>query len=153
MGYLIDTDISIDHLLNDADAVALLARLAQEGISISVITYLELYEGWLREPEGTSASMLQQYVSSIPIVIVSEAIARRCAFLRRTLSSQGKRVRQRSLDLLIAATAIGHDLTLVTRNRHDYHDIPGLILFENRLPPGQPDRIDHLIGSHLKHGH
>jgi predicted nucleic acid-binding protein len=35
-------------------------------------------------------------------------------------------VRQRALDLIIAATALEHDLTLVTRNREDFQDIPGL---------------------------
>lgn len=46
------------------------------------------------------------------------------------LSGQGKRVRQRALDLLIAATAIEHNLTLVTRNQADYRDVPGLMLFD-----------------------
>lgn len=60
MPYLIDTDVSIDHLKNERDAVTLLAELASERIFISVITYMELYEGWLRDPEGASASMLDQ---------------------------------------------------------------------------------------------
>jgi len=45
------------------------------------------------------------------------------------LRRQGKRVNNRALDLLIAATAIEHDLTLVTRNLQDYGDIPGLETF------------------------
>ena len=32
------------------------------------------------------------------------------------------------LDLLIAATALAHDLTLVTRNRHHFERIPDLRL-------------------------
>lgn len=33
-------------------------------------------------------------------------------------------------DLLIAATALHHDLTLVTRNRKHFERIPGLDLYE-----------------------
>ena len=130
MAYLIDSDVSIAHLENNAETVALLERLSSDGVFISLITYMELYQGWLEHPERTSASKLDQFVVGIPIITLSEDIVRRCAFLRMTLSNQGRRVRQRALDLLIAATAIEHNLTLVTRNVRDYRDIPGLVLFE-----------------------
>jgi predicted nucleic acid-binding protein len=42
---------------------------------------------------------------------------------------RGRRTRQRSLDLLIAATAITYHLTLVTRNRADYQDVADLTLY------------------------
>lgn len=61
---------------------------------------------------------------------MASAVARRCAGLREMLRKQGKRVNQRAFDLLIAATAIEHGLTLVTRNTDDYEDIPGLKLYE-----------------------
>ena len=44
---------------------------------------------------------------------------------------QGKRVGQRALDLIVAATAIEHDLVLVTRNVRDYADIPQIKLYES----------------------
>ena len=46
--------------------------------------------------------------------------------MRHDLTVQGKRVRQRALDLMIAATAIEYNLILVTRNRPDCADIHGL---------------------------
>ncbi len=46
------------------------------------------------------------------------------------LAKQGKRVKPRALDLVIAATAFEHGLTLVTQNRDDYKDIPGLKLYQ-----------------------
>ena len=49
--------------------------------------------------------------------------------MRVQLRSQGRSVRNRALDLLIAATAIQHNLTLVSRNADDYRDIPGLTLY------------------------
>jgi predicted nucleic acid-binding protein len=35
------------------------------------------------------------------------------------------------MDLLIASTAIAHDLTLVTRNRRHFERIPGLELYQD----------------------
>ena len=50
--------------------------------------------------------------------------------LRAELQQHGQRVRLRVLDLLTAATALEHDLTLVTRNLADYEDIPDLALYQ-----------------------
>ena len=38
-------------------------------------------------------------------------------------------MKSRALDLLNAAIAVEHDLTLVTRNVEDYKDIPDLNLY------------------------
>jgi hypothetical protein len=43
-----------------------------------------------------------------------------------------RRVRDRALDFVIAATALGYDLQLVTRNLADYADISGLTVFDQR---------------------
>jgi predicted nucleic acid-binding protein len=67
--------------------------------------------------------------AGVPLLPLSKEVARRCSLLRETLKQQGKRVNQRALDLIIAATAIEYDTTLVTRNIDDYADIPGLKLY------------------------
>ncbi len=50
MGYLIDSDWVVDHLAGNDEANQLLARLSDEDIAISIITYLEIYQGVLRSP-------------------------------------------------------------------------------------------------------
>ena len=129
MPYLVDTDWVIDHLANVPEAVQLLDRLAPEGIAISIITYMEVYQGVLRSsgPEGNQ-SKLKAFVDTVPVLPLTATVARRCAHLRETLRRQGKRVNARALDLIIAATALEYDLTLVTRNTEDYADIPELKL-------------------------
>jgi predicted nucleic acid-binding protein len=72
---------------------------------------------------------LAAFLAKVPILPFSPEVARRCARLRLDLKRQGKRVRPRALDLIIAATALEHGLTLVTRNSGDYQDIPGLTLY------------------------
>jgi tRNA(fMet)-specific endonuclease VapC len=131
-GISIDSNILIDVINDDPGTVNLFLTISQDPCSISVITYMEVLEGALRSStfSGTEArfSKLLQNVDVLP---VTQTVAQRCAHMRADLYRSGKRVRQRALDLLIAATAIEHNLTLVTHNQADYADIPGLILFRD----------------------
>ncbi len=130
MAYLVDSDWVVDHLADDPPAIRLLERLAPEKVAISIVTYLEACEGIERSPDRRVAeAKIAAFVSRIPVISLSRVVARRCAQLRHILRSQGKRVDRRALDLIIAATALAHDLTLVTRNIEDFHDIPDLKLY------------------------
>ena len=129
MPYLSDSDWVIDYLAGGAESLQLLESLADEGIAISILTSMEVYQGILRSPQPEEVEgRLVGFLSSVPIIPVSLEVAQRCARLREILRVQGKRVNQRALDLLIAATALEHDLTLITRNKRDYADIPGLVI-------------------------
>jgi tRNA(fMet)-specific endonuclease VapC len=129
VAYLLDSDWLIDRLADRPQAVQLVRQLAPAGIAVSVISYMEAYQGIDRDPDPVAAeARLQRFVEPVRLLPIIPAIARRCALLRRTLRGQGRRVNSRALDLLIAATAIEHNLTLVTRNTDDYHDVPGLTL-------------------------
>lgn len=127
MTYLIDTDIALDHLAGRPEATQLLDELADEGLYISIVTYMETYQSVLGSPNRQEAQeQFAAFVAVVPVLPFSEAIAERCAVLREDLKGQGKRVRSRALDLMIAATALAHHLILVTRNTRDYADVPGL---------------------------
>lgn len=132
MAYLIDSDIVIDHLSDDPVTPRLLDRLTDAGLTISMITYMEVYQGTLVNLDPTAAQVqLDDFLAGVRIVPISDGVARRCARLRTQLQEEGKRVRSRALDLLIAATALEHGLTLVTRNLSDYDDIPDLSLYQS----------------------
>jgi predicted nucleic acid-binding protein len=131
MPYLLDSNWVIDYLGGDQAAVNFIDSLVPQGIGISVITYLELYQGIIRQPSPQqSEAQLQAFLlAQIPVFPLTLAVARRCAQLRDDLKKRGKRVSSRALDLIIAATALEHGLTLVTKNRADFQDIPGLQLY------------------------
>src|SRR6266446_3752691 len=130
MPYLVDTDLVIDHLANITQANQLLDKLAAEGIAISIITYMEAYQGVVRSPNIQAArAKFQTFRRSVPVLPLSLSVAKRCATLREQLKQKQKRVKSRALDLINAAIALEHDLTLVTRNIEDYQDIPGLQLY------------------------
>jgi tRNA(fMet)-specific endonuclease VapC len=125
MPYLIDSHVVIDHLAAVSEASALLSKLAADGIAMSIITYMEAFQGVTRSPHPQEANAkFRSFAKSIPVLPLSLAVAERCARLREALKSQNKRVNSRALDLLIAATALEYDLTLVTANSKDFADIP-----------------------------
>jgi predicted nucleic acid-binding protein len=131
MPYLIDSNLVIDHLSDVPEATQLLADLAEEGIAISIITYMETFQGIERSPNPEAAhDKFHAFAGSVLILPLSVAVAERCARLREALRSQNKRVNSRALDLIIAATALEYDLTLVTNNVEDFEDIPDLTLYQ-----------------------
>jgi predicted nucleic acid-binding protein len=129
MAYLVDSDVISSYLDGEVEAIKLVEGLLPAGVSMSTVTYMETMQGVLRR-HGPNAPLesFHQGIAALSIVPFDEAIAARCARMRYELAQQGKRVRQRALDLMIAATAIEHNLVLVTRNRADYADIPGLVI-------------------------
>ena len=133
MPYLIDSDVVIDHLAENPAATSLLETLAPQGIAVSIITYMETYQGVLRSPyPATARNKFQAFLETVPVLPFSLSTAEQCATLREALRQAGKRVKARALDLMTAAIALEYELTLVTRNVEDYDDIPDLKLYKAR---------------------
>jgi predicted nucleic acid-binding protein len=128
MAYLIDSDWTIDHLNDDPSAIQLLLNLATDDLYISIVTYMEAYQGTLRWSDDSRTAKLRRFVEGVPILYFDEAVAERCARIREVVRGGRVRANRRAHDLMIAATAIEHGLTLVTRNVDDFSDIPGLQL-------------------------
>ncbi len=127
MPYLLDSDQCIAALAGQAETVALIEALLADGCAISIITYMEVYQGILRSPDSDRAqAQFQEFLRGIRIIPLTTPIAERCAALRQQLKEQGHRVNSRALDLINAATAMTHQLILVTSNTADYADISGL---------------------------
>ncbi len=133
MPYLVDSNIAVDHSLDVPTALALLEQLALEGIAVSIVTYMEAFQGVEQSPDpGKAREKFEAFLTGVLILPFSFAVAERCARLRKTLKTQNKRVNSRALDLIIAATALEYDLTLVTENIEDFKDIPDLSLYQPR---------------------
>jgi len=127
MAYLIDSDWVIDHLDDVPGATGFLAVLSAEPMFISLVTYMEVYQGALRtENREEGIAKLRTFVQGVPVLPLTMAVMERCARLREELRRQRRKPSRRALDLLIAATALENDLTLVTRNVVDFQDLPEL---------------------------
>jgi predicted nucleic acid-binding protein len=128
---LLDSDLVIPYLADDPATVPLVERLAPEGIAISIITYMEVFQGTLRSPDPERAQeQFERFLAVVPTLPLLPAVARRCARLREAITGRGRRVRHRALDLVIAATALENGLRLVTRNLAGYADVPELALYQ-----------------------
>lgn len=129
MAYLLDSDIVIDYLGGDVTTKQMVDSLKPSSFYISVISYMEVLQGILVGPDPIAMRQaFDDFVADAPVLPVSTPVAERCAMVRADLQQRGRSFRPRALDLLVAATALVHGLTLVTRNKADYRDIPNLNL-------------------------
>lgn len=109
---LLDTDVLIDHLRKQPDAVAFLQG-TQRPLRISVVTVAELYVG--ARDDGERA-WIDRLVGLMEAVEVTPAIARQAGLWRR---DYGRSHGTGLMDALIAASAAIEGCTLVTLNaRH-----------------------------------
>jgi len=126
MNYLIDTDWVIDHLNQVEFVTARLHELAPEGLALSVVSLGELYEEvyYSRDPEASERSLQRFLNRELTILGIDEETCKRFGRERGRLRTMGQRIGD--MDLMIAATALQYDLTLLTNNRRHFDRIDGL---------------------------
>jgi len=125
IAYLVDTDWAIHHLNGHTAIIERLEALHPEGLGLSVVALAELYEGvyYSRDPEE-SERKLNDFLDSVNIVGLDEETARLFGRERGRLRRAGAIIGD--MDLLIAATALQYDLTLLSNNRRHFDRIDGL---------------------------
>ena len=123
--YLIDTDIIIYSLKGNTTVADHLRRHRTDPIMISVITYGEMVYG-ARKSKQTERNLATAHrVAEIyPMLTVTQSVVETFAGIRASLETAGTPLDD--MDLLIAATALSHNLTLVTNNEKHFSRIPGL---------------------------
>ena len=128
--FLLDSDWIIDALGNQSAAKEAITRHRAAGIAVSIVALGELYDGAVRDqdpPERLAA--IRDYLTNFRVLGLSDEVMEVFARQRVRLRQSGQRLPD--LDLLIAATALVHGLTLMTRNRRHYDRIPGLRLYDD----------------------
>jgi predicted nucleic acid-binding protein len=117
--YLLDTNILIYHTQGSPQATALITDLLfRRSLNISILTKIE-FLGWDKHTEE-GFSKCKKLIESATVYPVDETIAAKTIELRRHRTIK-------LADAIIAATALSHKLTLVTRNIDDFKQIDGLI--------------------------
>lgn len=124
MSYLIDTDIASAFLKGNGQVFN---RFIQHsgGLYISAVSAAELY-AWTLRPRAPIGRLrgLQDLFTDVPLVHVDHDVAHRAGEIQATLLD--RRSPMPGMDLLIAGTALLHNLTLTTHNVQDYQNVPGL---------------------------
>ncbi len=121
-GYLLDTSVISETRKSRADGgvIAFLSATEPAGLFLSVLTLGELRKGVAakRRTDPDTAERLGAWVDGIETIFADRVLPIDAA----TARCWGELSASRSLpviDTLIAATAISHGLTLVTRNTRD----------------------------------
>ena len=126
MKYLLDTNICIYVIKKRPASVLRRFKSCNVGdIAISAITYSEMLFGVEKSQHADrNRVMLEMFVSPLEILSYDEVASEKYGVIRSALEKEGRVIG--SLDMLIAAHALGAGLTLVTNNKKEFGRIPGL---------------------------
>ena len=123
--HLLDTDVCIVALKKRDQRLLEKLKMFEQVAAVSSVSVYELYfgaEGYEDAPRRKG--VLRDFLGRFPILAFDTAGARRAAEIRFTLETAGKGIG--SHDTLIAATALEHDLTLISGNIREFSRIKGL---------------------------
>ncbi|BAU14081.1 hypothetical protein LEP3755_46260 [Leptolyngbya sp. NIES-3755] len=124
---LIDTDI-VSFIFKGSDyADPYIPLLSGHELALSFMTVAELFQ-WaiLRQWGDRRLAQLEQYLLNYLVIPTDQPLCREWANVRAERQNAGRPISPQ--DAWIAATALRHDLPLVTHNVKDFRDIPNLQL-------------------------
>lgn len=127
MKYLLDTNTCIQYLRNaKTSSVAVKVAVQNPGdIALCAVVVGELLFGALRSKHVTkSLAEVQAFRLGFVSLPFDDAAAKHYAELRADLASKGTPIGPN--DMLIAAIALAHGLTLVTHNTAEFSRVVGL---------------------------
>ncbi|MEI6290926.1 MAG: type II toxin-antitoxin system VapC family toxin [Chloroflexota bacterium] len=128
MKYLLDTNICIALIRNKSTSL-LQKLISQEAgeIGISSITLAELMHGVEKSQfPDQNRTAIQQFLLPLELVDFGERSAVQYGKIRSSLEKEGNLIG--SMDMLIAAHALGMNAILVTNNTRDFKRIKGLVI-------------------------
>jgi len=131
MGVIIDTCIWIDVERGRLSPADVQSKTGSEPVFMSPITLAELSFG---VENAVSPDIRQKRISALerlrkkPVLIIDDETGIIFGNVAAALRKQGRDGGFRIQDLWMASQAIQHSFTILTRNRKDFDDIPGLRL-------------------------
>ena len=128
MSYIAGSDWSIQALSGHQPATAVLNRLPIRQVSLSVVTIGEVYDGAYGSSNPQARiDRFNRLLMLSRVLEVDEPIMRRFAEIRSFLRHRGTLIGD--FDIVIAATALEYDLTVLTFNVRHLGRIPNLRLY------------------------
>ena len=127
MSFLLDTNVVSEWVKPrpDPGVVAWLADVDEDRVFLSVVSLAELRHGVERMEDGSRRRRIDEWLHhELPlrfegrILFVDDAVAD--AWGREVARREALRRRIEPMDAFIAATALVHELTVVTRNTADF---------------------------------
>jgi tRNA(fMet)-specific endonuclease VapC len=126
MRFLLDTNICIAFLNGrDPGIRDHLLELDPAAVGLCSVVKGELLYG-ARNSAQVEANLerLRRFFEPFSSIPYEDSAAEQYGILRAQLGREGRPIGPN--DLMIAATALTHDMTLVSRNQSEFHRVPGL---------------------------
>lgn len=126
MTYLLDTNAWIS-LLNrhDSPVAGHLKQVEESTVAMCSVVKTELYYGAMKSTRvEANLDLLGRLFERFSCLPFDDAAAEACARIRADLSRRGSPIGP--YDCMIAATALSHELTLVTHNVAEFRRVDGL---------------------------
>ena len=128
MRYLLDTNWLIQLLAGYKETATFHKHLHPEQIAVSLITVGEIYDvAFAYANPQAHLSSFRQFLAPFTLLTLNDPIMERFADIRSLLRRRGELISD--FDILIGATALHHDLTLLTYNTRHFKRIPDLKLY------------------------
>jgi tRNA(fMet)-specific endonuclease VapC len=125
--YLLDTNVCIGILKGNQAVVSRLARLSPVDIKICSVVKAELYYGAKASQQiAANLATLERFFEPFDSLPFDDASAQLYGQLRADLKRTGQPIGPN--DMMIAAIALTHRLTVVTHNTGEFGRVPGLRL-------------------------
>lgn len=124
---ILDSNTISYYFRGDPQVVPRLQALRPAEVGVPAIVEYELRYGLMRLPDAAGAprlAALARLLQPLQILPFDSACADQAARLRAALEAAGTPIGPH--DTLIAATALRHQATLVTRNVREFARVPGL---------------------------
>jgi len=123
---VVDTSVIIDFLRTKNKADTLLYEIAQEDLSISIVTHTELYAGKSVWENSEAKEALEKVLAGMSLITLDKRISERAGRIKSYSNIS-------LIDALIAATALIGNNELVTLNMKDFEKVKGIKLFKHRI--------------------
>lgn len=130
MKILIDSDIIIDFLNNQSFAVTFFReQTSKSEIFISVISWAEVVYGFKKIKAINKMKLFRNFLDDyqIKVVPIDQEVAEK--YLDVKIDLESRRLPLDDFDVLIAATAITHNFSLLTRNIKHFERVENLNLY------------------------
>jgi tRNA(fMet)-specific endonuclease VapC len=123
--YALDTNTVLDYFRGKGQVAARLLATPPSEVALPAVAAYEVWVGVLGSQNAMRRQVeYERFLAVVAILPFDAAAGRRAADLRFALERKGELIGP--MDTLIAATALAHGATLVTRNVREFDRVPGL---------------------------
>ncbi len=132
MSFLVDTDICSAYLRQVASVFNRFIQYSGR-LHLSLMSLGELYTwAWRRNAPPSRFRSVQSLLNDVTLLELDHYVVHKFGEVQAYLLDNGQPME--AGDLLIAATALVHGLTLVTHNTRDFVNVPGLVVIDWLTP-------------------